>query len=56
MIANELREIPIVSADRRVLGMLDEADIAEVYLRAALRAENAERVGPQHQAAASPRH
>jgi CIC family chloride channel protein len=47
MIANELREIPIVSGDRRVLGMLDESDIAEVYLRAAVRAETAEQVGPQ---------
>jgi len=43
MIANELREIPIVSSDNRVLGMLDESDIAEVYLRAAVRAEVAER-------------
>jgi len=43
MIANELREIPIVSSDYQVVGMLDEADIAEVYLRAAVRAEIAER-------------
>jgi chloride channel protein, CIC family len=43
MIANELREIPIVSIDNRVLGMLDESEIAEVYLKAALRAEMAER-------------
>ncbi|HYQ42190.1 MAG TPA: chloride channel protein [Polyangiaceae bacterium] len=43
MIANELREIPIVSSDHQVIGMLDEADIAEVYLRAAVRAELAER-------------
>ena len=42
MIANELRELPIVSSDNRVLGMLDEADIAEVYLKAAVRAETAE--------------
>ena len=45
MIANELHEIPIVSGDNRVIGMLDETDIAEVYLRAAVRAETAERVG-----------
>src|SRR6478609_3918193 len=43
MIANDLREIPIVSRDRQVIGMLDEADIAGVYLRAAVRAELAER-------------
>jgi CBS domain-containing protein len=43
MIANDLREIPIVSSDNQVVGMLDESDIAEVYLRAAVRAEVAER-------------
>ena len=45
MISNELREIPIVSSDRRVLGMLDESEIADVYLRAAVRAEAAEQEG-----------
>ena len=43
MLSNELREIPVVSEDNRVLGMLDEADISEVYLQAAARAEYAER-------------
>jgi CIC family chloride channel protein len=43
MIDNGLRALPIVSDDERVLGMLDEADIAEVYLKAAVRAESAER-------------
>jgi CIC family chloride channel protein len=47
MIGNELREIPIVSSDNRVIGMLDEADIAEVYLRAAVRAETAEKQGAE---------
>jgi len=42
MLAHELREVPIVSDDNRVLGMLDESRIAEVYLRAAQRAERAE--------------
>ncbi len=42
MLAHELREVPIVSDDNRVLGMLDESKIAEVYLRAAVRAESAE--------------
>jgi CIC family chloride channel protein len=45
MLAHELREVPIISDDNRVLGMLDEADIAEVYLRAAVRAERAEQPG-----------
>jgi chloride channel protein, CIC family len=45
MIANDLRELPIVSDDDRVLGMLDETDIAEVYLKAAVRAETAEKRG-----------
>jgi len=50
MIANELREIPVVSSDNRVLGMLGESDIAEVYLRAAVRAEVAERAsGAPHE-------
>jgi CIC family chloride channel protein len=43
MVANELREVPVVSNDNRVIGMLDEGDIAEVYLRAAVRAETAEK-------------
>jgi len=46
MLDNELREIPVLSDDRRVLGMLDETDITEVYLRAAARAESADRAAP----------
>jgi len=46
MLENELHEIPVVSDDQRVLGMLDEADITEVYLRAAVRAESADRAAP----------
>jgi len=42
MLAQEIREVPIVSDDNRVLGMLDESEIAQVYLRAAQRAERAE--------------
>ncbi|MEO8904836.1 MAG: chloride channel protein [Polyangiaceae bacterium] len=43
MLSNELREIPVISEDNRVLGMLDETDISEVYLQAAVRAETADR-------------
>jgi CIC family chloride channel protein len=50
MIANELREVPIVSNDNRVIGMLDETDIAEVYLRAAVRAESADRASNERPA------
>ena len=46
MVNNELREIPIVSPEQRVLGMLDETDIAEIYLHAAARAESADRNAP----------
>ena len=44
MVANGLRELPVLDADGRLLGLLDEAEIAEVYLRAASRAESADRV------------
>jgi CIC family chloride channel protein len=43
MLSNELRELPVTSEDNRVIGMLDETDIAEVYLQAANRAESADR-------------
>jgi CIC family chloride channel protein len=43
MLSNELRELPVISPDNRVIGMLDESDIAEVYLKAAARAESADR-------------
>ncbi len=46
MVDNELREIPVLSDDQRVLGMVDETDITEVYLRAAARAESADRSAP----------
>ena len=29
-----LREVPVVDEDGRVLGLVDEADVAQVYLRA----------------------
>jgi CIC family chloride channel protein len=43
MLSNELREIPVISEDNCVIGMLDETDISEVYLQAANRAESADR-------------
>ena len=52
MLANDLRAVPIVSSDNRVIGMLDEGDVAEVYLKAAVRAERAETKGNERAAAA----
>jgi CIC family chloride channel protein len=46
LIDNGLREIPVVGADGRVVGMLDESDIAAVYLLAATRAESQDDVAP----------
>jgi CIC family chloride channel protein len=46
MLANGLRELPVVTTDRRVVGLLDEADIASVYLNAAIRTDQAESVQP----------
>jgi CIC family chloride channel protein len=37
LLANGLREIAVVDADRTVLGMLDESQIAEAYVRAVAR-------------------
>lgn len=43
MLNNGLRELPVVDAEQRVLGIIGESDIAKVYLQAALRAESAVR-------------
>jgi chloride channel protein, CIC family len=43
MVSSSLRELPVLDDEGRVLGMLDESDIAEVYLKAAFRAESADR-------------
>ena len=43
MISSALRELPVLDAAGRVLGLLDESEIAEVYLKAAFRAESADR-------------
>lgn len=39
MLERGLREIPVVAADGRILGFLDEADIAKAYLGAGQRAQ-----------------
>jgi chloride channel protein, CIC family len=46
MVGSALRELPVLDADGRLLGLLDESEVAEVYLKAAFRAESADRQGP----------
>jgi CIC family chloride channel protein len=46
MVSHGLRELPVLDAEGRVLGLLDEADIAEVYLRASARAALAAKSSP----------
>jgi chloride channel protein, CIC family len=46
MVQNGLRELPILDGAGRVLGLLNESAVAEVYLKAALRAESADKAGP----------
>jgi CIC family chloride channel protein len=46
MVANGLRELPILDRAGRVIGLLDEAEVAQVYLKAAFRAESADEVAP----------
>jgi chloride channel protein, CIC family len=46
MVANGLRELPILDHAGHVIGLLDESELAEVYLKAAFRAESADRVAP----------
>jgi chloride channel protein, CIC family len=41
LVNNGLRELPVVDADGRIVGFIDEAEIARVYLEAAARAEAA---------------
>ncbi len=33
MVASGLREVPVVSKEGHLLGLLDESDVAEAYLR-----------------------
>jgi CIC family chloride channel protein len=39
LVANSLREIPVVDADDAVIGFLDEREVANIYLKAESRAE-----------------
>jgi CIC family chloride channel protein len=41
LVQNGLRELPVVGAKGDILGFLDEAEVARVYLRSASRAEDA---------------
>jgi chloride channel protein, CIC family len=41
LVQSGLRELPVVGGQGEILGFLDEADIARIYLRAAARAEDA---------------
>ena len=43
MLESGLRELPVLDDDGRLRGFLDESEIAEVYLKAAFRAESADR-------------
>jgi CIC family chloride channel protein len=43
MLGCGLRELPVLDDERRLCGFLDESEIAEVYLKAAFRAESADR-------------
>ena len=40
IVGRTLRELPVVDDAGRVIGFLDEADIAQVYVSAAGRADN----------------
>jgi CBS domain-containing protein len=46
MVGSALRELPVLDVDGRLLGLLDESEVAEVYLKAAFRAEKADREAP----------
>jgi CIC family chloride channel protein len=43
MLQHGLRELPVLDDHQRLRGFLDESEIAEVYLKAAARAESADR-------------
>ena len=41
MVSSGLKELPVVDSEQHILGFLDETDIAQTYLHAALREERA---------------
>jgi CIC family chloride channel protein len=49
MVNNGLRELPILDSAGRVIGLLDESEVAQVYLKAAFRAESADQSAPHSQ-------
>jgi CIC family chloride channel protein len=55
MVSSGLRELPVLDAEGRVLGLLDESEVAEVYLKAAFRAESADRQAPDASERGRPR-
>jgi len=42
MVKNGLREVPVVDEQRKVLGLIDETDITDMYLEAAVRYESSD--------------
>ena len=40
LVANDLREIPVVDATQAVIGFLDEREVAKIYLRAGTKTED----------------
>lgn len=54
LVQNGLREIPVVGGKGEILGFLDEAEVARVYLRSASRAEDAAASYPSLPRAAEP--
>ncbi|HEY4103400.1 MAG TPA: chloride channel protein [Polyangiaceae bacterium] len=50
MVENALHELPILDNAGHVIGLLDESQVAEVYLKAAFRAESADRASPSSRA------
>lgn len=55
LLRNHLRELPVVDADGRILGFLDETEITRVHLEAAARAEEALRDGTASSEVRAPR-
>lgn len=48
MVKNGLREVPVVDGTRKLIGLIDEADVADLYLKAAARAESSDASASRH--------
>jgi CIC family chloride channel protein len=46
LLTNGVRELPVVDAEQRIIGFLDEVDISEIYVQAAGRADSAAPAAP----------